>query len=209
MLFITTRTIPPLFFLILVSVVPLMDDEDLRIQLELLNQWTDPEENNLSTIFNSNNTNTAPISSNDVTDNTFLIDQSLIFSPAPVNIPINPRTSNVVPAMIPTPSIPIQTSYPTTYYNVPYPPSQNPAIWPTPAVVENPEPNWEAINAFLRGQVRPGADVKRLYKCCVCGAEYANAQALGGHMGMHRKSKNQRGEGTSSKTGHSKKPRHR
>lgn len=185
------------------------DDEDLHIQLEILNQLTDPVENNLSRIFNSDNTNDTPISSNNLIDNTFPLDQTSLFAPTPVNIPINPRTSNMAPAIIPTPCIPIPTSYTPTYYNASFTPNQNPAIWSSPTVVENLEPNWEAINAYLRGQVRPGADVERVFRCSVCGTEYANAQALGGHMGMHRKSKNHRGEETSSKTGHSKKPRRR
>lgn len=263
----------------------LMDDsDDLNFHLEqFLNQSTDPVENNLSSIFNPNNTDPTTITSNDLTGNTFPVDPTPVFSPTPVNIPINPVTSNLelAPAIVPTTSIPIptpyidsfpQTQYPVyyndafpqtqntlyynesfpqtqnptyynesfpqtqnpTYYNDSFPQTQNPAfyndafpqnqnptyysgsfqqthvpeIWSITPVENPPEPNWEAINAYLKGQVRPGADVERVFRCNVCGAEFANAQALGGHKGMHRKNKNiYMDGGTSSKPGQSKKPR--
>ena len=51
------------------------------------------------------------------------------------------------------------------------------------------DPNWEAISSYLLGRVRPGPDIARIYKCSVCGVEFPNAQAFGGHMSAHRRTK--------------------
>lgn len=50
-------------------------------------------------------------------------------------------------------------------------------------------PNWEAINSFLLGRVRPGPDITRIYKCGICNIEFPNAQSFGGHMSSHSKHK--------------------
>ncbi|PKA67084.1 Zinc finger protein ZAT7 [Apostasia shenzhenica] len=53
--------------------------------------------------------------------------------------------------------------------------------------------DWEAVRYFLRRQVRPGGDVCRVYKCDICGHEFPNAQAYGGHMSSHSKRKKNSG----------------
>ncbi|PKU77653.1 putative transcriptional regulator RABBIT EARS [Dendrobium catenatum] len=49
--------------------------------------------------------------------------------------------------------------------------------------------DWEAVRYFLKCQVRCGGDVSRIYKCNFCGHEFPNAQAFGGHMSSHSKTK--------------------
>lgn len=49
------------------------------------------------------------------------------------------------------------------------------------------DPNWEAINAYLSGKVRPSPKIAHIYKCSTCGVEFPNAQAYGGHLSSHRK----------------------
>ncbi|KAG1334047.1 hypothetical protein COCNU_03G001660 [Cocos nucifera] len=49
--------------------------------------------------------------------------------------------------------------------------------------------NWEGINAYLLGKVRPSPDITHIYKCSICGIESPNAQAYGGHLSSHRKNK--------------------
>lgn len=49
--------------------------------------------------------------------------------------------------------------------------------------------DWEAMTYFLRCQVRCGGDVSRVYKCNFCSHEFPNAQAFGGHMSSHSKTK--------------------
>lgn len=56
------------------------------------------------------------------------------------------------------------------------------------------DPNWEAIGSYLVGQVRPGPDVTRVYKCERCGLEFPNAQAFGGHMSSHSKARRGRSD---------------
>ncbi|KAJ8500240.1 hypothetical protein OPV22_010792 [Ensete ventricosum] len=51
------------------------------------------------------------------------------------------------------------------------------------------DPNWEAIESYLAGHVRPGPDVARVYKCNICSLEFPSAQAYGGHMSSHSKTK--------------------
>lgn len=51
------------------------------------------------------------------------------------------------------------------------------------------DPNWEAIESYLAGHVRPGPDVARVYKCNICNLEFPSAQAFGGHMSSHSKTK--------------------
>lgn len=43
----------------------------------------------------------------------------------------------------------------------------------------------EAIASFLAGQVRPGPNAPRIYKCEICSVEFPSAQAIGGHMTSH------------------------
>ncbi|ONK61655.1 uncharacterized protein A4U43_C08F32210 [Asparagus officinalis] len=43
----------------------------------------------------------------------------------------------------------------------------------------------EAIASFLAGQVRPGPNAPRIYKCEICSLEFPSAQAIGGHMTSH------------------------
>ncbi|KAJ0974865.1 hypothetical protein J5N97_016830 [Dioscorea zingiberensis] len=47
--------------------------------------------------------------------------------------------------------------------------------------------NWEGIQSYLAGIVRPGPDVPYIYKCDKCHIEFPNAQAYGGHMSSHSK----------------------
>lgn len=51
------------------------------------------------------------------------------------------------------------------------------------------DPNWEAVNSYLLGKVRPAPDIARIYKCSICGTEFPSAQAFGGHMSAHRQTK--------------------
>lgn len=184
------------------------ENNDIVNQLEfLLNGYNDPAYNNPSCTFNYESTNPTNITAiNYQTNNMCSSNQEPYFSlEQALNIPGNVSTGNYHHIVMQ--QAPVLTPFNAVNHNLSLFPVQNPENYHIANAATSQEPNWEAINAFLHGQVRPGTE--RVFQCAVCGAEYVNAQALGGHMRCHGKNKKQKKTSlTATKTRKSQKTRH-
>lgn len=164
----------------------LLLDENVDLSNELnllLDQSNDLQQTNLCPLYNSNITTTH---NDDLTRNMVFCDKQYPQPLAPMNYTaMNRYTENNYPVMMPPESFPLPyciNNDETSHF-----PLQDPTNYLCASGVNPLDPNWDAINAFLAGHVRPGPDVTHVYRCVVCNVEFANPQALGGHMSSHSK----------------------
>jgi C2H2-type zinc finger len=161
-----------------------MDDNE-KLNL-LLNQSNYHYQTTHFPLCNSNIITTS--NNDDLTCKMAAWDQQYLQSPVLMNgFAMSPTTANNYPLMMPPEPSPFQY-YMTNDENSRVP-LQEPTNFLDAGDGNMLDPNWEAISAFLAGHVRPGADVTQVFHCAVCNVEFANPQALGGHMSAHSKAR--------------------
>lgn len=163
------------------------ENENFSNQLNLLLDHSyGPQQTNLFPLYNSNITGTTTHNDN-LKSNMAAWGQQYLQPLAPMNnFAVSSTTGSNYPFMMPPESFPLPY-YITSDHNSSHVPLHDPTNYFDAGDVHLLDPNWEAISAFLAGHVRPGTDVAQVYRCVVCNVEFANPQALGGHMSAHSK----------------------